>query len=603
MFKRIPAWVTGAFLLALGMIVIYASGCKEGSNTAPLSMTLSGSGLGTLTDTMTQYSGSYMLSGYVKNNNDPVVNMPVELLVGDSPVTSSVLTTGEGQFIFQGLAPALYSVRVGHGSATFTEVIYPVYIRTGGTQSPADLTIPIEKSNPDTADIPGNIEAYVVDSTTNQPIVLATVNLYKYNPTTGSWGNPLTQLFTNGNGYVIFEKDANKYKTGLYRLDITKESYKSLSYPVNIQKDGSMTPKSPRINVEKISEAETIVGSIVGIVHLDISQEPLPEITITLKKNGAEVTGSPRKTTSEGKFAFDGLGEGEYTITASGPGYTPVTRTCYIRKDGSSDPLNNDLIVTRTNANEMISVTGRVLDSFTHAPLEFVSCTLVGYGSVISDSKGQFTFTIPNASAGYTINFVKMGYVSTSAKLTYSSAQKFEPYESYILYTQETGKGAIAGRFVRDLKDYPDEADFRNDLASAVVRIYQLIPVTKPYKDNDIATAPILYETYLCLTSSNPEPIKSANIVINTDNPPYIYGTFKISHLDPTTNNSPYLVFIGSNSAELKTVTRGSGHFYDGIENKFVVWNNTADGCVHGWTNVSVQSDTTTYLTNFEDNR
>lgn len=343
MLKRIPGWITGAAIFALCLLVIYGSGCKEGNNSTPLSMTLSG--FGPSSDVQEAYTGSFSLTGYVKNDNVPVPNLNIELLVGDLVVTAPVLTTGEGQFFFNGLAPALYTLRVGHDSATFTEMLYPVYIDTAGVQSPSNISIPIELKNPTVILASGTIEATVVNASSNNGVALATVSLSLYSG--GVWVDQNVKTLTTGSGYFSFAG----VSPGLYNLSITKTGYVSMEYPVNIQSDGTMIPSKPSIPMTMASVDQTITGNLSGFAK-DVSGSVLPEITITAKdsKTNLAVAGSPQKTTTEGKFTFYSLPVGEYSITASGIGYATVTRTSYIRSDGTADPTATQLVLSRVEA-------------------------------------------------------------------------------------------------------------------------------------------------------------------------------------------------------------------------------------------------------------
>lgn len=444
MVKRIPGWITGAFLLALCLMVIYGSGCKEGNNSTPISMTLSG--IQATSGTLDEYTGSFSVSGYVKNNNVPVINLLVELFVGDKQVASPVLTAGNGQFIFSSLAPALYTVRVGHGSATFTEMLYPVYITSDGTQSPSDLVIPIELQNPAVISASGTIEAYVIDTSTNNPIMLATASLSVYS--SGTWVPQNRSTLTDGSGYFYF----SDVLPGLYTLNIYKAGYASMAYPVNVQSTGAMSPSKPKIPLTFISATPTITGTISGYAK-DLSGHVIPEITITVKdsKTGIQVTGSPRTTTTEGKFTFDNLPIGEYSITATGVGYTSVTRTSYIRNDGTSDPSSTDLILAPITA-----VTGTLLgyvklENGTPLPEITISIRNLTTGLAVAGSprktttEGKYVFeSIPVGD--YVVSASGAGYSTATRTCYIRSDGTADPVTTQIVLARVTDiKGTITG--------------------------------------------------------------------------------------------------------------------------------------------------------------
>ncbi len=444
MVKRIPGWITGAFLLALCLLVIYGSGCKEGNNSTPISMTLSG--IQATSGTLDEYSGTFSISGYVKNNDVPVVNLPVELFVGDKQVANPVQTAGNGQFIFSNLAAALYTLRIGHGSATFTEMLYPVYITSDGSQSPSDLVVPIELQNPTVIPASGTIEAYVIDASTNNPILLATASLSMYSG--GVWVPQNKSTLTDGSGYFYF----SGVLPGLYTLNVNKTGYASMAYPVNIQSTGAMSPSKPKIPLTFISAVPTITGTLSGYAK-DLSGNVIPEITITVKnsKTGIQVTGSPRITTTQGKFTFDGLPVGEYTITASGAGYTSVTRTSYIRTDGTSDPESTDLIlapITRITG----SLVGYVkLENDTPLPEIIITVTDINTGLTIAGSprktttEGKYIFeSVPVGD--YTVSASGTGYSTATRTCYIKSDGSADPVTTQIVLTRLTElRGTITG--------------------------------------------------------------------------------------------------------------------------------------------------------------
>ncbi len=444
MLKRIPGWITGAFLLALCLMVVYGSGCKEGNNSTPISMTLSG--IQATSGTLDEYSGSFSISGFVKNDDVPVVNLLVELFVGDKEVASPVLTAGNGQFIFSSLAPALYTIRVGHGSATFTEMLYPVYVTSDGAQSPADLVIPIELKNPTVIPASGTIEAIVVDASTNNPIMLATASLSVYS--NGVWVPQNRSTLTDGSGYFYF----NDVLPGLYTLNIYKAGYASMAYPVNIQSTGAMTPSKPSIPLTFIEATPTITGTLSGYAK-DLSGNVIPEITITVKdsKTGIQVSGSPRITTTQGKFTFDNLPIGEYTITATGAGYTTVTRTSYIRSDGTADPTSTDLILAPVTAITGTLVGYVKLENGTPLPEITITVTNITTGLTIAGSprktttEGKYIFeSVPVGD--YTVSATGSGYSTATRTCYIKSDGTADPTTTQIVLTRVTDiKGTITG--------------------------------------------------------------------------------------------------------------------------------------------------------------
>ena len=108
--------------------------------------------------------------------------------------------------------------------------------------------------------------------------------------------------------------------------------------------------------------------------------------------------------------------EGEYTITVTKTGFQSMIKTASV----SGDDVTLDFeLVERTNPAEMeYELSGTVLDSETDVGIPGALVEIRSEGlSIMSDSSGEFTFTLTNGS--YTITFSMDGYEeeSVSAKI------------------------------------------------------------------------------------------------------------------------------------------------------------------------------------------
>jgi len=576
--------MTGAFLMSLALLSLNGSGCKEGNNSVPISTLVSGP------DSLTQLSpelvGTFNLSGYLKCNNDAVVNFPVELLSEDIPVLS-IRTTGEGRFFFQGLASGMYTLRAASGSATYTEVLYPVYILANGTLSPENPIIQLEKKAPTTEAKKGAIDAFIKNETTKETLPLADVRIDRY--VSGGVNTTVDKTITDGNGYVTFPN----LDPGIYILYITLSGYKDVSYPVSIQHDGSMSPKSPTIYLSQITNAQIVTGDIAGYTKFNVAREAIANVQVILNP-GNKTT----KTTGEGKFIFQGLTPGQYELTTSHADYENAMTQVYVLSNGTTSPVSPEIILTRkqsTVETQAVIASGTIRDAFSGSALEFVTCVIKGVGTALTDSNGRFVF--PAVSPGsYEIEFSKLGYSKMSTLFKVANAATVpSTLNYYLLYNQETDKGSIVGRFVLE----PGSGLTTSDLQNAVVRVYKW-----SYRYQLTVTGSAEYNW--TLESATPEPVKSSNVATSTTQmDPYVYGTFKISHLEPTSNIDKYIIYIGKDNAKMQTDTvfTTTSTVSDGVvltkTNAWFIPKDNAD-MLHSWKDVVVGADKSTYLTNFE---
>lgn len=74
-------------------------------------------------------------------------------------------------------------------------------------------------------------------------------------------------------------------------------------------------------------------GELTGTVKAAATGQPLPNVTVTLTDGRGEVNGA-FITTTDGTYAFVGVGAGAYTLVASGAGYRPVALTLTVPDSG-----------------------------------------------------------------------------------------------------------------------------------------------------------------------------------------------------------------------------------------------------------------------------
>jgi len=164
------------------------------------------------------------------------------------------------------------------------------------------------------------------------------------------------------------------------------------------------------------------------------------------------------------------------------------------------------------------------------------------------------------------------------------------------------------GRFVIDPYDKANGIMVTSDLNNAVVRIYKQKYIGQLKADGAL-------EYGWSLESATPEPVKSTNLATDTsfafpgETAPDVSGSFKISHLDPTSETMKYLIFIGKNSENIETTfTTTTSSFAVGedvisVVNKWYDIKTDDADTIHSWKFIDVAAQKTVFLTNFEEYR
>jgi hypothetical protein len=398
-------------------------------------------------------------------------------------------------------------------------------------------------------------------------------------------GTALSSMITGSDGTFQIS-----LATGTYEVKVAKTGYADFSGTTEIQAEVKTI-----FNVE-MSPKFTFSGT----VKLDSSSEALTNIPVDLFREAVNLTSTI--TTAEGKFIFQDLSAGQYTVTiASGSNtYASKTYGIQILKDGTISPKVTDFYISLNLESDRMrySVSGTVRDAFSKAPIEYATCNIKGFGSVLSDSQGVFYFT--NLFDGqYQITFTKNGFNDMTANFYLSDQGETNPaalaYE--LVYTVEKNMGSISGRYV-------DEATGSgvNDL---VVRVYQYLQTQKEYTvqitdpDTGSSTFQTQRESNWEFESLSPQPVKSTHTSADIATVENSGGSFKITHLSPTTDTKKYFVYIGRNNSSVTTTTLSKG-----VAGQVVAtWNVENAGNankVHSWQEVTVTANTTTYLTNYE---
>ncbi|MBP7635499.1 carboxypeptidase regulatory-like domain-containing protein [Candidatus Ozemobacteraceae bacterium] len=345
-------------------------------------------------------------------------------------------------------------------------------------------------------------------------------------------------------------------------------------------------------------------ATIAGTVKLTTTQEALANISVEIYLNGTDAKGIAT-TTSSGEFAFESLSPGSYEIRL-GKGsqlYGAATYTVQILVDGTLIPEEPQLYlapkILNTGEYFFESASGTIVDSFSGAPLQYVTCDLKGYGSTITDLNGRFEFKklIP---ATYELTFAKPGWETLIVSFVVNpsgTVPKINPTTlSYqMVQTQPSDVGAIAGRFV-------DESNGEG-VSDLIVRVYrqraETRPITVQTGVDDAGNPTYGVEDYTAWELKADSPVVSTKTASPTSGVVNTVGTFRIEHLLPTTDDEKYLVFVGIGSSFVTTQNGTLAADFSNPKQVWIVENPNNVNRRHSWSLVDVKENTTTYLQNF----
>lgn len=393
---------------------------------------------------------------------------------------------------------------------------------------------------------------------------------------------------------------------GNYSLSIQKSGYKAITEEYSLAAN-EVTVYSPSL-IAIVTPKAPISANLIGAVLLNTTDELLPNISAKLFKDGIFQASSI--TTPEGKFIFQGYPAGIYEISLAenSASYNPATYVVHILDDGTLSPVAPKLYLSAKILGEDETIvyhtlaTGTVFDVFTKAPLQYVTCTIKGFGSTVSDLNGYFEFR--NLLPGtYELSLARDGWstlvTNFTVRITSANPDKTEilpsPMEFYIAQSPEIDRGSISGRYVDETTGL--------GVNNLIVRLYACRLETR---EVTVGSGPRQISEWT-LYSASPVPVVSTktgpdNSGLNTD------GTFRIEHIepsslteqDPSRETAGYVVYVGSGFSGLAGV-----EWKPDVKSEYTWYlpGTSTDGGVsfkHKWINVKVKPDTTTYLHNYD---
>ncbi len=624
-------------LTVLATILVFcvgflALGCKEGSSVMPVSSFLAGpsdlygtstgvvstgTGTGTASGTSTgtgtvasvtstittSSSGSgYDLTGSVfeSGTNPPVAvaNAKVALegvaLSDSSSYSQNANSTTNGQYFMKNVPPGSYYLKI-----SITDYIdYITHFDISSSSLPSALAIGL---TPKKHSVSGRVTRAQSSTSTSIGLGGATVVVSRLTSSGGIDNGmaSITVMTTTSGDFLI-----GGLRSGSYQAEASKSGTRSASANFIINADGTTVPTSLSLQLQAAN------FSYSGSVKDQNSLTPIPNavvslLTVTASQNttssGLPVVVAPattpkvEATTLEGRFFFQGLSEGLYQLDATAASYTNVSYLVRILEDGTQSPQEPTIFLKQVASATIATITGNLVDAYSRAPLEYVTCTIAGFGNTLTDNHGNYTFSgIPPGD--YKLKFEKNGYNTLEVNVTAKTTTSVRYDE--LIYSEEAGKGSISGRVI------DETVASRPGVGGLIVRVYRLLNL----ESNADAPPAWTFEDATLAGAFDPNVPWVKSTHTNTDDPATIAneaGTFKITHLAPTDQRHRYYVYVGTQNSSVTAVqTVNSGYSVNVIDSNattpFQRVFNDQTVVFRGWYGLTVLPNTTTYITNYD---
>jgi EmrB/QacA subfamily drug resistance transporter len=150
-------------------------------------------------------------------------------------------------------------------------------------------------------------------------------------------------------------------------------------------------------------------GELTGTVRAAATGSPLAGVTVTLTDSRGEVNGA-FITTTDGTYAFVGVGAGAYTLVASGPGHRPVAVTLTVPDSGV---LRHDVELA---GSVLLSGTARTEGDRVVPDARITVLDATGNVAAVARTDGEGRYVVSDLPAGaYTV--VASGYPPATSQV------------------------------------------------------------------------------------------------------------------------------------------------------------------------------------------
>ena len=362
---------------------------------------------------------TFTISGFAvfQGTNAPVPGVTITSTGG----LGSKQTNANGAYSFTGVVNGSYSLTASKPNFVVVSQNFTNPVQVNGANQPNKNFVlacaqGYEFNGSDCVKIPTyKISGFAVFQGTNAPVPGVTIT------STGGLGSKQT----NPNGAYSFGDVSN----GSYTLGASKPNFVVVSqnFTNPVQVNGANQPNKNFIlacaegyefNGSDCIEIPTF--TISGFVIFEGTNAPVPGVTI-VSSGGLGST----QTNPIGAYAFNGVPNGDYTLSASKPNFVVVSQnfTNPVQVNGANQPFKN-FILACAEGYELIrgdcieiprfTISGFALFEGTNAPVSGVTVTADGgFGSEITNELGAYEFTgVPNGD--YVLSASKPNFVIVS---------------------------------------------------------------------------------------------------------------------------------------------------------------------------------------------
>lgn len=578
-------------VLYLAIFGCFLMGCKEGTDSSPVSALVTG------IKTEDYNKGDVNITGSLSGSNGFVGDITLTLAKWSSSQEYIPLTmtksVDNGKFSFSNLSTGVYKIYVASDSHDlYGSTEYTFQILDTGLVYPESIIITLPQK-----DTLGNevINGKILQSTDNSSVSGVFVKLFMYKSET-------ELIYVNGD---LTDSDGNFYFNnvtwGSYQVVVENELYEKTSGGVDVRY-GKVTPQNCVLYIKpKAAVAQEKYAQIMGIVKKsDNTAFGNQDVLLYTDKS---CVGQPYKETmtyGDGQFMFVDIPCGKnYFIRINGtdsPLYTTATITYPIgvQTDGQVFPDKISIVVDVTLKSERSICEGveiNVNSAYTGAPMELVNVKIDGAFAGTTDVKGYFRIPYGLAVGNHSVELSKEGYqtMSTSINVTFVAEQGYadcdSPYYYSMIDDTRDGYGSITGRYIDITTTQP--------LGGYIVRLYKLNqrPQSTRIDTGEITETWFDVDSNYILTTRTTIDASVAGQVSQE-------GSFKLTHLEP----GWYQMYITPTVEDIPT-TEMRSHIYEQF--KWVTLKKTveSDERIVISQPFEVQADKTTYWTNYEQGK
>ena len=302
-------------------------------------------------------------------------------------------TDANGAYLIEDLAPGAYTLTVT--KAGFTQPATPAITATVVVNQDVTQDITLLRNGA----LKGTIHGQLPDSTVGtNPIKLGQAKV------TARQGSISRQVDTDANGAYLIEDLA----PGAYTLTVTKAGFTQPATPA--------TTATVVVN-QDVTQDITLLrnAAIVGTLSTDTlgvkAALATTDVSLTPAAGGAATT---VRTDADGKFRFDDLAPGQYTLGATRAGFTQTAPSAAVTAVVNTD-LTADIVLGRNAAIVGTLFTDTLGVKAALASTD-VSLTPVAGGTATkigTDTNGRFSF-VNLAPGQYTVSATRNGFTQTA---------------------------------------------------------------------------------------------------------------------------------------------------------------------------------------------